>query len=324
MIIKLALAFGAGFVSFLTPCVLPIIPGYISYITGKSLNEIEQDKKTVLIKTILGNKYNVGPGGKGCNQAVAIARLGGKVNFISKIGKDAYGKLALETLKKNNINTENIIQDEKLQTGVAGILVDKQSGKNAINVIVGAPNSLKINEMNNQINLIKSSKIFLTQLEIPKDVTLYCLKTAKENGCLTILNPAPASEISKEFYSYIDYFTPNETEAEFYTGIKITNEKEAKQAADKFINLGIKKIIITLGEKGLFYSDGQEEIYLKASSVKAIDTTGAGDAFNGALAFSLSKGKPIKACLELANKAAGLSTTKLGAGDAMPFIKDIS
>ena len=275
-------------------------------------------------ETILGNKYNVGPGGKGCNQAVAIARLGGKVNFISKIGKDTYGKLALETLKKNNINTENIIQDEKLQTGVAGILVDKQSGKNAINVIVGAPNSLKINEMNNQINLIKSSKIFLTQLEIPKDVTLHCLKTAKENGCLTILNPAPASEISKEFYNYIDYFTPNETEAEFYTGIKITNEKEAKQAADKLINLGIKKIIITLGEKGLFYSDGQEEIHLKASSVKAIDTTGAGDAFNGALAFSLSKGKPIKACLELANKAAGLSTTKLGAGDAMPFIKDIS
>ena len=275
-------------------------------------------------ETILGNKYNVGPGGKGCNQAVAIARLGGKVNFISKIGKDDYGKLALETLKKNNINTENIIQDEKLQTGVAGILVDKQSGKNAINVIVGAPNSLKISEINNQINLIKRSKIFLTQLEIPKDVTLYCLKTAKKNGCLTILNPAPASEISKEFYSYIDYFTPNETEAEFYTGIKITNEKEAKQAADKLINLGIKKIIITLGEKGLFYSDGQEEIHLKASSVKAIDTTGAGDAFNGALAFSLSKGKPIKACLELANKAAGLSTTKLGAGDAMPFIKDIS
>ena len=275
-------------------------------------------------ETILGNKYNVGPGGKGCNQAVAIARLGGKVNFISKIGKDAYGKLALETLKKNNINTENIIQDEKLQTGVAGILVDQQSGKNAINVIVGAPNSLKISEINSQINLIKSSKIFLTQLEIPKDVTLHCLKTAKENGCLTILNPAPASEISKEFYSYIDYFTPNETEAEFYTGIKITNEKEAKQAADKLINLGIKKIIITLGEKGLFYSDGQEEIHLKASSVKAIDTTGAGDAFNGALAFSLSKGKPIKACLELANKAAGLSTTKLGAGDAMPFIKDIS
>ena len=275
-------------------------------------------------ETILGNKYNVGPGGKGCNQAIAIARLGGKVNFISKIGKDSYGELALNTLKKNNINIENIIQDEKLQTGVAGILIDKNSGKNAINVIVGAPSSLTINEIDKQINIIKSSKIFLTQLEVPKDVTLHCLKIAKENGCITILNPAPASEISNEFYNHIDYFTPNETEAEFYTGIKITNEQEAKQAAEKLLNLGIKKVIITLGEKGLFYTDGKEEIYLKASPVKAIDTTGAGDAFNGGLAFGLSKDKPINECLELANKVAGISTTKLGAGDAMPFLKDIN
>ncbi len=274
-------------------------------------------------ETILGKKYNVGPGGKGCNQAIAIARLGGNTNFISKIGKDAYGELALKTLEKNKISTENIIQDGNQQTGVAGILVDQNTGKNAINVIVGAPSSLRINEIEKQINLIKRSKIFLTQLEVPKDVTLHCLKTAKENGCITILNPAPASEISKEFYNNIDFFTPNETEAEFYTGIKISNSQEAKQAADKLLNLGIKKVIITLGEKGLFYSDGKEEIYLKANSIKAIDTTGAGDAFNGGLAFSLSKEKPIKECLELANKVAGISTTKLGAGDAMPFIQDI-
>ena len=274
-------------------------------------------------ETILGNKYNLGPGGKGCNQAVAIARLGAKVNFISKIGKDSYGELALNTLTKNKINTESVIQDENLQTGVAGILVDKNSGKNAINVIVGAPSTLKVAEIDKHIDIIKNSKIFLTQLEVPKDVTLHCLKIAKENGCLTILNPAPASEITKEFYNNIDYFTPNETEAEFYTGIKITNEKEAKLAADKLINLGIKKIIITLGEKGLFYSDGNEEILLKATSVEAIDTTGAGDAFNGGLAFSLLKEKPIKDCLEFANKVAGISTTKLGAGDAMPFIQDI-
>ncbi len=275
-------------------------------------------------ETILGKKYNVGPGGKGCNQAIAIARLGGNTNFISKIGKDAYGELALKTLEKNKISTENIIQDGNQQTGVAGILVDQNTGKNAINVIVGAPSSLKISEIEKQINLIKRSKIFLTQLEVPKDVTLHCLKTAKENGCITILNPAPASEISKEFFNNTDFFTPNETEAEFYTGIKITSEKEAKQAADKLLNLGIKKIIITLGEKGLFYSDGKEETYLKASAVKAIDTTGAGDAFNGGLAFGLSKEKPIKECLELANKVAGISTTKLGAGDAMPFLKDIN
>jgi len=274
-------------------------------------------------ETILGNKYNIGPGGKGCNQAVAIARLGGKVNFISKIGKDSYGELAINTLEKNKISTENIIQDTNLQTGVAGILVDKNSGKNAINVIVGAPSTFKITEIDNQIDIIKNSKIFLTQLEVPKDVTLHCLKIAKENGCLTILNPAPASEISEEFYKHIDYFTPNETEAEFYTNIKITNEKEAKQAADKLINLGIKKIIITLGEKGLFYSDGKEEIYMNASSVKVIDTTGAGDAFNGGLAFGLSKKKSIRECLKLANNVAGLSTTRLGAGDSMPFIKDL-
>ena len=274
-------------------------------------------------ETILGKKYNVGPGGKGCNQAIAIARLGGNTNFISKIGRDAYGDLALKTLEKNKISKENIIQDGNQQTGVAGILVDQNTGKNAINVIVGAPSSLKISEIEKQINLIKKSKIFLTQLEVPKDVTLHCLKTAKENGCTTILNPAPASEISNEFYNNIDFFTPNETEAEFYTGIKITNDQEAKQAADKLITLGIKKVIITLGEKGLFYSDGKEEIYLKANSVKAIDTTGAGDAFNGGLAYGLSKEKPIKECLKLANKVAGISTTKLGAGDAMPFSSDI-
>ena len=274
-------------------------------------------------ETILGDKYNIGPGGKGCNQAIAIARLGGRVDFISKIGKDAYGELALNTLKKNEIKTENIIQDANLQTGVAGILVDKKSGKNAINVIVGAPTTLKINEISKQINIIKDSKIFLTQLEVPKDVTLHCLKIAKENGCITILNPAPASEITKEFYSNIDYFTPNETEAEFYTGIKITSEKEAKLAAHKLISFGVKKVIITLGEKGLFYTDGQDDIYLKAHSVKTVDTTGAGDAFNGGLAFGLSKGKSIKECLELANKVAGISTTKLGAGDAMPYLADI-
>jgi ribokinase len=272
-------------------------------------------------ETILGDNYNIGPGGKGCNQAIAIARLGGKVNFISKLGKDDYGKLALDKLKKDNIDTSNIIISNKHQTGVAGILVDKNTGKNAINVIVGAPSSLRTDEIN--LNNIKSSKIFLTQLEIPKETTLDCLKFAKENGVTTILNPAPASTLSKEFFNYIDYFTPNEMEAEFYSGVKINNEKDAKLASDKLLKLGIKKIIITLGEKGLFYSDGKNEIYVKAYPIEAIDTTGAGDAFNGAFAFSLFQEKKINECLEIANKVAGLSTTKLGAGDGMPYLKDI-
>ena len=139
----------------------------------------------------------------------------------------------------------------------------------------------------------------------------------------TITNVSKPVTLDSEDFRKVEPPYEGETEAEFYTGIKITNEKEAKQAANKLIKLGIKKVIITLGEKGLFYSDGKEEIYVNASQVKAVDTTGAGDAFNGGLAFGLSKSKSIRECLELANKVAGLSTTKLGAGDAMPFLKDI-
>tara|TARA_B100000676_G_C18026099_1_gene815702 strand:+ start:329 stop:1240 length:912 start_codon:yes stop_codon:yes gene_type:complete len=274
-------------------------------------------------ETILGTNYNIGPGGKGCNQAIAISKLGGKVNFISKIGKDEYGRLALDTLKKNDVATNEIIQDQNLQTGVAGILIDKTTGKNAINVITGAPSTLTINEIKEKNDIIKNSKIFLTQLEIPKDVTLYCLKFAKENNVTTVLNPAPASDLSKEIFKYIDYFTPNEIEAEFYSGVKINNEIDAKKASLKLIDLGLKKIVITLGEKGVFYTDGKKEIYLKASPVKAIDTTGAGDAFNGGLVYGLLKNKSIEDILKLANKVAGLSTTKLGAGNAMPSINDL-
>jgi len=275
-------------------------------------------------ETILGNSYNVGPGGKGCNQAIAISRLGGKVSFISKIGKDNYGDLALKTLKENKINFSTIIESADLQTGVAGIMLNKNTGKNAINVITGAPSTLTISEIDKHIDVIKKSKIFLTQLEVPKDVTLHCLKVAKENGVITILNPAPAAEISKEFFKHIDYFTPNETEAEFYTGVKIYNEKQAREASIKLLKLGLKKVIITLGEKGLYYFDGNENIYLKARSLKAIDTTGAGDAFNGGLAYALSQNKSIKDALNLANQVAGLSTLKLGAGNAMPTLKDLS
>ena len=273
-------------------------------------------------ETILGDNYNIGPGGKGCNQAIAISRLGGKVNFISKIGDDEYGKLAINNFNKDNINTSNIIISKKHKTGVAGIHVDKNTGKNAITVVRGAPASLTKEEID--INKIKQSKIFLTQLETPLDVTLHCLKAAKENGLINILNPAPACKLSNEFFQLVDYFTPNETEAEFYTGIKIINEIDAKKSALKLIKMGIKNVIITLGEKGLFFSNGIENIYIKARQVKAIDTTGAGDAFNGGFTLALLKGKKIKECLEFANKVAGLSTTKLGAGDSMPTLNELN
>ena len=273
-------------------------------------------------ETILGNKYNIGPGGKGCNQAIALARLGCKVNFISKIGNDDYGKLALNSLKQNKIDTSNIIISKEHQTGVAGIHVDSNSGQNAITVIRGAPASFTKDEID--INIIKKSRIFLTQLEIPIEVTLYSLKAAKENGLVNILNPAPACKLDKEFFNLADYFTPNEAEAEFYTGVKINNENDAKESAKKLLELGVKKVIITLGEKGLFYSDGKEEIYIKALPLKKVeDTTGAGDAFNGGLAYALSKNKSIKECLNIANQVAGLSTLKLGAGNSMPLLTDL-
>lgn len=295
--------------------VLGIFVADISF-TGKKIPSIGE--------TILGSNYNVGPGGKGCNQAISIARLGGSVSFISKIGKDAYGDLAINTLRKNNIDTSSIIHSRDFQTGVAGIMVDENTGKNAINVITGAPSSLTVAEVKKHIQIIKNSKVFLTQLEVPKEVTFYCLKEAKKNKVLTILNPAPASEISNELFKYIDYFTPNETEAEFYTGVKISNEKQAKEASKKLLNLGLKKVIITLGEKGLFYTDGKKDIYIKALPLKKVlDTTGAGDAFNGGLAFALSQNKSIKECLNTANQVAGLSTLKLGAGEAMPFQEDL-
>ena len=280
------------------------------------------DKIPTTGETILGDSYNIGPGGKGCNQAIAISRLGGKVNFISKLGNDEYGKLAISKLKKDNINTSNIIISEKHKTGVAGIHVDKNTGKNAITVVRGAPSSLIIDEINT--NIIKQSKIFLTQLEVPLSVTLNCLKIAKKNGLINILNPAPACELSNDFFELVDYFTPNETEAEFYTGVKINDEDDAKESAKKLIKMGIKNVIITLGEKGLFYSNGKKEIYIESSKVKAIDTTGAGDAFNGGFSFALLRGKEIKECLEFANRIAGLSTTKLGAGDSMPTLNELA
>ena len=275
-------------------------------------------------ESMIGSKYNISPGGKGCNQATAIAKLGGKVSFISKIGKDAYGDMAIKILSENKIETSAVDIDPKLQTGVAGIMLDETTGKNAINVIVGAPATLTLKDLEKHLNIINKSEIFLTQLETPVDVTLECLKKAKENNVLTILNPAPAAKIDNQFFKYVDYFTPNETEAEFYTDIKILNNEDAKKAAKALIQKGLNKIIITLGEKGLFYTDGKEEIFIEATKVKAIDTIGAGDAFNGGFAYALLQKKPIKEALIFANKVAGLSTTKQGAGNAMPSLEEVN
>ena len=271
-------------------------------------------------QTILGKKHIVGPGGKGSNQAIAAARLGGKVNFITKLGKDQNAAMAIDLYKQVGINTDSIIHDKNHTTGVAGIMINEKTGDNAINIVSGAAGTLVEKDIDNNIEFLKKSEIFLTQLETPYDVTSYALRKAKEFGCQTIFNPAPASKIQIEDFNNIDFFTPNENEAGYYLNQKIETEKDIENASSELINKGVKNVIITLGSKGAFFRSQNESFFIKALKLKddVIDTTGAGDAFNGALSYALSKNFNTKEAIVFSNKVAGISTTKLGAANSMP------
>ena len=272
-------------------------------------------------ETILGNSFALGPGGKGSNQAVAAGNLGADVTIITRLADDDFGKMAMQTWENANVKGA-IKYSTDSYTGAAFIFIDDKTGDNAIIIAPGAASEISLKDIHYNSEIISSADVFLTQLEQPIEVAQEGLKVAKENGKITILNPAPAANLPKEIFSLCDFITPNETETEALTGLPVRNEKEAETAAKFFNDLGVKTPIITMGEQGAFlYEHG----LIPAFNVgKAVETTGAGDAFNAGLAFGLSKEKPIKECLELANKVAGISTTKLGAGDAMPFIKDLS
>ena len=275
-------------------------------------------------QTILGKKHIVGPGGKGSNQAIAAARLSGDISFITKMGKDSHSEMAFSLYKEAGVKTHSIIQDDKLFTGVAGIMID-EDGSNAINIISGAAEHLVNSDIDNNIETIKKSEIFLTQMETPDETTIYALKKAKENRCITILNPAPARKIDEENFKLIDFFTPNETEAAFYLNKKIKTEIDIKDAGTELLKKGVKNVIITLGEKGVYFANNEENFFINAFNLKqpVLDTTGAGDAFNGALSVGLANNLKIKEALTFANKIAGISTTKLGAAASMPFKKDL-
>ena len=275
-------------------------------------------------ETVLGNNYIVGPGGKGSNQAIAAARLNGEVNFITKVGKDSHADMAFSLYKEAGVNVDCIIQDPNLSTGVAGIMIDEK-GNNAINVFAGAAAHLQNEDIDKNLEVIKKSKIFLTQMETPDLTTMYALKKAKDNDCLTILNPAPARKINENDFELLDFFTPNETEAEFYLNKKIETNKDIKNAAKEFLNRGVKNIIITLGEKGIYFANKNEEYFVDALKLKdeVVDTTGAGDAFNGAFAVALANELKYKDALIFANKVAGISTTRLGAASSMPFLTEV-
>tara|TARA_B100001013_G_scaffold165155_1_gene98871 strand:+ start:483 stop:1421 length:939 start_codon:yes stop_codon:yes gene_type:complete len=276
-------------------------------------------------ETILGSKHLVGPGGKGSNQAIAAARLGGNVNFFTKIGKDTHAQMALKLYKEAGINTNSIIQDSNFSTGVAGIMINEKTGDNAINIIPGAAAKLEKKDIDLNLETLKKSKIFLTQLETPYEVTSYALHKAKEFDCLTIFNPAPAIKIDEEDFKKIDFFTPNETEASFYLNRKIETEKEIEDGAKDFLNRGVKNIVITLGSKGVYFQNSKESYFVEAVKLKeeVLDTTGAGDAFNGAFSYALSNEFSYKDALVFSNKVAGISTTKLGAANSMPTINEV-
>ncbi len=278
-------------------------------------------------ETILGNNFVIGPGGKGSNQAVAAAKAGVKTYFISKIGDDQFGSMARKIYEEAGVDYSKVIISSEHSTGAAGIFVDQQSGKNAINVVAGAAGALTTDDIDQAADVIKNSQVFLTQLEAPKEVVFYALKIAKENNVTTVLNPAPATLIDKEIFPLIDYFTPNETEAGFYVNHKVEDEEDAKKASDKLLQLGIKNIIITLGEKGAFFANDRENFHVPVIDLNnpVVDTTGAGDAFNGGFAVALTEnGKQnIKDSIKFASATAGLSTTKIGTANSMPSRKEI-
>ena len=273
-------------------------------------------------ETILGEKYIIGPGGKGSNQAVAAAKAGGKTFFISKIGDDQFGSMAQSIYDDAGVDYSKVIVSKNHATGAAGILINKE-GQNAINVVPGAAGSLTIEDINNASDIIKKSTIFLTQLEAPKEIVFYSIKLAKENDVTTIFNPAPASAIDKDFFPLFDYFTPNESEASLYVNHPVENKEDAKKAAEKLLQMGIKNVILTLGDKGAYFANNDESFYIDALKVDVVDTTGAGDAFNAGFAVALTEEKNIKDAIYFANTTAALSTTKVGTANSMPTREEI-
>ena len=276
-------------------------------------------------ETILGENFIVGPGGKGSNQSVAAGKAGASIDFITKVGDDDYGKMAFSIYKETNVGSDFVYISKEHNTGVAAILLNKDTGENAISVVPGAAGALTIKDIDNAKNVIVNSSIFLTQLEAPMNVVVHALKIAKENNVTTILNPAPAAKLDPSVFPLIDYFTPNETEASFYVDHKVETFEDAEKAAVQLIEKGIKNVVITLGEKGAYFANRENKFSLPVANLSnpVVDTTGAGDAFNAGFAVALTEGQKIKDALRFASATAGLSTTKIGTANSMPSREEI-
>lgn len=273
-------------------------------------------------ETILGGNFFMNAGGKGANQAVAAARLNGNVFFIAKIGNDIFGKNAMELFNNEGINTDHILTDQKNPSGIALITVDA-NGENCIAVASGANAFLFEDDLRNAQKILEQAHVILMQLEIPVSTVEYVAEIAYQNNKKIILNPAPACKLSDELLKKIYIITPNEKESEMLTGIVIQDIDSAKQAAKLLSKKGIEIVIITLGSNGALIYNNKEFFLIPTLAVDAIDTTAAGDVFNGALAVAISEQKNIVEAVQFANCAAAISVTKLGAQASAPHRNEV-
>lgn len=272
-------------------------------------------------ETILGGTFLMNAGGKGANQAVAASRLGGNVTLIAKVGTDIFGKQSIEGFKKEHINTEFIFFDDKTPSGTALIMVNEE-GENCIVVAPGANSRLLPADIE-QVKDISEAALILMQLEIPMQTIAAVVKIAKANNQKVIINPAPAQWLPDELLNGLFLITPNETEAELLTGITVTDEATASQAAEVFLSKGVQNVIITLGKQGAYFQNRELHFTTGASAVKAVDTTAAGDTFSGAIAVAVTENMGWKQAVQFAVKAASVSVTRMGAQASVPYRKEL-
>ena len=273
-------------------------------------------------ETILGGEFFMNPGGKGANQAVAAAKLGGDVVFVARVGDDIFGQEAVAGFKLEGINTDFIVTDPEQPSGVATIMVDGK-GENCIAVASGANNRLSPADVDQAMAQVDAADVLLMQLETPIETIEYVASLGSEKGKTVILNPAPAQALSDELLAKLDVITPNETEAEMLTGIKVENRADAEKAAQALREKGIGTVIITLGSQGAFVLSDSFTGMVATRKVEAVDTTAAGDTFNGALAVGMANGQAIDEAGGFANKAATISVTRLGAQASVPSLAEL-
>jgi ribokinase len=273
-------------------------------------------------ETILGGAFSTAAGGKGANQAVGAARAGGCVTFVARVGRDMFGEQAVAGFMKDGINVEHIFRDAAAPSGVALIFVAKD-GENSIAVASGANGALAPADVRKAKGAFAEAAVLVMQLETPLATVQAAADLAAQAGVPVILNPAPAQPLPAQLLKRVSILTPNETEAELLTGIKVDDEASAAQAAARLRKLGVQTVIITLGARGAFIAEADGNQLVPGFKVKAVDTTAAGDIFNGALAVALAEGQPLADAVRFANAAAALSVTKLGAQPSAPLRRDI-